>query len=168
MFGMPNTASDLLRWFRRPRKSAGDVANRFPGVFEAVQARGAIGAKWNVDVSRADVARLHSSLQRPLHQANLALPITSSIWTWAARRDGSEFTKNPASRVGRKPRADMNRSWEAVRRHAVLEGVRLYNLRHSFAGFGAGASLGPPLVGNCLAIRMPRRHTGTRISTPTL
>jgi hypothetical protein len=84
---------------------------------------------------------------RPPRQANLALSIISSIWTWAARRDEAEFTKIPASRLERKPRADLTRPWEAVRRHAVPEGVRLYNLRHSFASVGAGASLGLSLLG---------------------
>jgi integrase len=38
-------------------------------------------------------------------------------------------------------RADLNKPWRAVRRAANLEGVRIHDLRHSFASFGAGASL---------------------------
>jgi integrase len=239
----------------------------------------AIGAKRIVDLSRAEVARLHSSLRRTPRQANLALSVISSIWTWASRRDEVEFAKNPAARLERyrerkcerflssdelgrlgdtlrlaeteglpwesaeprskhgakpenrrtvldpfaiaairlliltgmrprevldlewphvdfergalflpdsktgrktiilgapaldvlaeiprvagcpfviasrethKPRADLNRPWGAVRRHAGLEGVRLYDLRHSFASVGAGASLGLPIVGKLL------------------
>ncbi|MGO9111247.1 MAG: tyrosine-type recombinase/integrase [Thermoguttaceae bacterium] len=239
----------------------------------------AIGAKRIVDVSRADVARLHSSLRRTPRQANLVTSVISAVWGWAARRDEAEFTRNPASRlerypekrcerflcsdelarlgdtlrlaeteglpwqdtepqskhgakpesrrsvldpfaiaairllvltgmrprevldlewshvdfergalflpdsktgrksiiiggpaldvlaelprltgcrfviVGRsldKPRADINRPWEAVRRCSGLEGVRLYDLRHSFASVGAGASLGLPIVGKLL------------------
>jgi integrase len=48
------------------------------------------------------------------------------------------------------PRADINRPWVAVRRCAGFEGVRLYDLRHSFASIGAGASLGLPIVGKLL------------------
>ncbi|MGA9486052.1 MAG: site-specific integrase, partial [Methylocella sp.] len=48
------------------------------------------------------------------------------------------------------PRADINRPWVAVRRCARLEGIRLYDLRHSFASIGAGASLGLPIVGKLL------------------
>jgi integrase len=239
----------------------------------------AIGAKRIVDVSRADVARLHSSLRRTPRQANLVISVISAVWGWAARRDEAEFTRNPAARLerfpenscerflssdelarlgdtlrlaeteglpwldaepqskhgakpenrrsvldpiaiaairlliltgmrprevldlewshvdfergalflpdsktGRKcviiggpaldvlaglprltgcrfvivgrsldtPRADINRPWVAVRRCAGLEGIRLYDLRHSFASIGAGASLGLSIVGKLL------------------
>jgi integrase len=48
------------------------------------------------------------------------------------------------------PRTDLKRPWEAVRRAAGLEGFRLHDLRHSFASFGAGASLGLPIIGKLL------------------
>jgi len=47
-------------------------------------------------------------------------------------------------------RADLKRPWESVCRAAGLEGVRLHDLRHSFASFGAGASLGLPIIGKLL------------------
>lgn len=49
-----------------------------------------------------------------------------------------------------KPRADLHRPWAAVRRHAELEGVRVHDLRHTFAATGAGASLGLPIIGKLL------------------
>jgi len=49
-----------------------------------------------------------------------------------------------------KPRADLKKPWAAVTRVAGLEGVRLHDLRHSFASFGAGASLGLPIIGKLL------------------
>lgn len=48
------------------------------------------------------------------------------------------------------PRADLQRPWAAVCRAAGIEGVRLHDLRHSFASFGAGASLGLPIIGKLL------------------
>jgi integrase len=48
------------------------------------------------------------------------------------------------------PRADLNKPWRAVRRAARLDGVRIHDLRHSFASFGAGASLGLPIIGKLL------------------
>jgi integrase len=48
------------------------------------------------------------------------------------------------------PRADLNKPWRAVRRAANLEGVRIHDLRHSFASFGAAASLGLPIIGKLL------------------
>ena len=48
------------------------------------------------------------------------------------------------------PRADLKKPWAAVKRAASLEGVRLHDLRHSFASFGAGAALGLPIIGKLL------------------
>jgi len=266
-----------------------------------------LGKKRIVDIGRADVARLHSSLGETPRQANAAVSVISTIWGWAARREETEFAKNPASRLERfpekrwerylsreemsrlggalqraetegipwvdeepqskhgakpenrrsifdpfavaairlliltgmrprevlnlewrhvdfergalflpdsktgrktvilggpalsllselprvegcpfviagsspdKPRADLNRPWGAVRRFAKLEGVRLYDLRHSFASVGAGASLGLPIVGKLLGHSQPAtthryahldadplRHAANAIST---
>jgi integrase len=49
-----------------------------------------------------------------------------------------------------KPRADLKRPWEAVARHAGLDGVRLHDLRHTYASFGAGSGLGLPIIGKLL------------------
>lgn len=49
-----------------------------------------------------------------------------------------------------RPRADLNKPWRAVRRHADLEDVRLHDLRHSFASVGASAGMGLPIVGALL------------------
>jgi integrase len=49
-----------------------------------------------------------------------------------------------------KPRADLKRPWEGVSRLAGLEGVRLHDLRHTYASFGAGGGLGLPIIGKLL------------------
>jgi integrase len=49
-----------------------------------------------------------------------------------------------------KPRADLKRPWEAVGRRAGLERVRLHDLRHTYASFGAGGGLGLPIIGKLL------------------
>lgn len=49
-----------------------------------------------------------------------------------------------------KPRADLKKPWALVSRHAGLEGVRLHDLRHSFASIGAGAGMGLPIIGKLL------------------
>ena len=54
-----------------------------------------------------------------------------------------------------RPRADLKKPWLAVQRHAGLEGVRLHDLRHTFASIGAGASLGLPIVGKLLGHSQP-------------
>ncbi|WP_158873912.1 tyrosine-type recombinase/integrase [Antarcticirhabdus aurantiaca] len=49
-----------------------------------------------------------------------------------------------------KPRSDLKRPWGLVSRRAKLEGVRIHDLRHSFASFGAGGGLGLPIIGKLL------------------
>ncbi len=48
------------------------------------------------------------------------------------------------------PRSDLKRPWDLVSRRAGLDGVRLHDLRHSFASVGAGAGLGLPIIGRLL------------------
>ncbi|MBR0954143.1 site-specific integrase [Bradyrhizobium canariense] len=49
-----------------------------------------------------------------------------------------------------KPRHDLKRPWIAVTRRAELIGVRLHDLRHTYASFGAGFGLGLPIIGKLL------------------
>ncbi|MBM3564281.1 MAG: site-specific integrase [Alphaproteobacteria bacterium] len=48
------------------------------------------------------------------------------------------------------PRADLKKPWTAVIEAASLPGLRIHDLRHSFASVGAGAGLGLPIVGKLL------------------
>ncbi|AMN45019.1 site-specific integrase [Rhodoplanes sp. Z2-YC6860] len=49
-----------------------------------------------------------------------------------------------------KPRHDLKRPWEAVTKRAGLSGVRLHDLRHTYASFGAAGGLGLPVIGRLL------------------
>lgn len=49
-----------------------------------------------------------------------------------------------------KHRADLKRPWEAVGKRAGLDGVRLHDLRHTYASFGAGGGFGLPIIGKLL------------------
>jgi integrase len=42
------------------------------------------------------------------------------------------------------------RPWAMMTREARLAGLRIHDLRHSFASFGAGGGLGLPIVGKLL------------------
>jgi integrase len=46
-----------------------------------------------------------------------------------------------------KPRSDLKRPWAVVCERAGLAGVRIHDLRHSFASVGVGAGHGLPIVG---------------------
>ena len=49
-----------------------------------------------------------------------------------------------------RPRSDLNRPWARISAHAGLTGVRLHDLRHSFASVGAGSGMGLQIVGRLL------------------
>ena len=49
-----------------------------------------------------------------------------------------------------KPRDGLDRPWSVIRKAAGLDGLRIHDLRHSFASIGAGASLGLPIIGKLL------------------
>jgi integrase len=49
-----------------------------------------------------------------------------------------------------KPRADLKRPWEVVSKRAGLDSVRIHDLRHTYASFGAGGGLGLPIIGKLL------------------
>jgi integrase len=49
-----------------------------------------------------------------------------------------------------RPRSDLKRPWALVSRRAGLERVRLHDLRHTYASYGAGAGLGLPIIGKLL------------------
>ncbi|CAK7255595.1 MULTISPECIES: site-specific integrase [unclassified Shinella] len=49
-----------------------------------------------------------------------------------------------------KPRADLKKPWSAVTKRAGLDGLRIHDLRHSFASVGAWSGLGLPVIGSLL------------------
>lgn len=54
-----------------------------------------------------------------------------------------------------KPRSDLKRPWAAILKRAGLSAVRLHDLRHTYASFGAGSGLGLPIVGKLLGHSQP-------------
>jgi integrase len=105
-----------------------------------------LSAKWeHVDAERGILFLPDSKTgKKPIYLGAAALAVLAEI----PRLEG-----NPYVIIGTQagaPRADLARPWAAVRRAAGLQGVRLHDLRHSFASFGAGASLGLPIIGKLL------------------
>jgi integrase len=54
-----------------------------------------------------------------------------------------------------KPRADLNRPWRRITQHAHLEGLRLHDLRHSYASVGAASGMGLVALGKLLGHASP-------------
>ena len=54
-----------------------------------------------------------------------------------------------------KPRADLQRPWKRITQHARLEGLRLHDLRHSYASLGAASGMGLVALGKLLGHASP-------------
>ena len=87
--------------------------------------------------------------KKPIYLSAAALSILSTL----PRIEGNPHVI-PGERAGQ-PRADLKRPWAAVTKAAGLDGVRIHDLRHSFASVGAGASLGLPVIGKLLGHSQP-------------
>jgi integrase len=60
-----------------------------------------------------------------------------------------------ASSDPERPRHDLKKPWDSITRAAGLTGVRIHDLRHSFASVGAGSGMGLPIVGKLLGHSQP-------------
>ena len=49
-----------------------------------------------------------------------------------------------------KPRTSLHRAWTTATKHAKLDGLRIHDLRHTFASIGAGMNIGLPMIGKLL------------------
>ena len=87
-----------------------------------------------------------------------AKPLYLSAAAQAVLADIPRVASNPHIIVGSRagaPRSDLKKPWAAIQRAAGLEGLRLHDLRHSFASVGAGTSLGLPIIGKLLGHSQP-------------
>ena len=115
-------------------------------ILTGARLREILDAQWSqVDLERGVIFLSNSKTgKKPIYLSAAAQAVLASL----PRIEG-----NPHIIAGAKegaPRADLKKPWAAVKRAAGLEGVRLHDLRHSFASFGAGASLGLPIIGKLL------------------
>jgi integrase len=115
-------------------------------ILTGARLREILDAQWSqVDFERGVIFLADSKTgKKPIYLSAAALAVLAAL----ARIEG-----NPHVIAGAKdgaPRADLKKPWAAVCRAAGLEGVRLHDLRHSFASVGAGASMGLPIIGKLL------------------
>ena len=115
-------------------------------ILTGARVREILDAQWKqVDIERGVIFLADSKTgKKPIYLSAAALAVLEAL----PRIEG-----NPYIIAGAKdgaPRADLQRPWAAVKRVAELDGVRLHDLRHSFASIGAGASMGLPIIGKLL------------------
>ncbi|RTL88104.1 MAG: DUF4102 domain-containing protein [Hyphomicrobiales bacterium] len=110
-----------------------------------------VTAKWEyVDVERGYALLPRSKTGKKIvYLSAAALQVLAEI----PRVEG-----NPHIIAGTKkgePRSDLKRPWAAITKAAGLEGLRIHDLRHSFASLGAGGGMGLPIVGKLLGHSQP-------------
>ncbi len=71
----------------------------------------------------------------------------SSILAQRSPRQGYVF---PSPANSRQPADGIQKAWERVRRRAMLDDLRLHDLRHSFASFAAAGGASMPLIAKAL------------------
>jgi len=115
-------------------------------ILTGARLREILDARWqHVDLERGVIFLPDSKTgKKPVYLSAAAQVVLAGL---------SRIEGNPHIIAGAKsgqPRADLKKPWAAVTKAAGLGGVRLHDLRHSFASFGAGASLGLPIIGKLL------------------
>lgn len=86
-----------------------------------------------------------------------ALGILTSLAELSGLADRQALVRYPAFVIvgndPMKPRTDLNKPWESIRNRAGLQGLRLHDLRHTYASYGAGSGLGLPILGKLMGHR---------------
>ena len=105
-----------------------------------------LGLRWDqVDYERRQLQFEESKTgQKTVALGAAALELLSGLphlegnpYVIPGKKDGAHFVGMP-------------KVWQRIRERANLEGVRLHDLRHSFASVGAGAGLSLPIIGKLL------------------
>lgn len=113
--------------------------------------------RWDdLDLNRG-VAVLQDSKvgRRPLILGRAAIDLLAALPRTSAYVIPGAPRRDPAGAAVDAPRTDLKKPWARVQAHAGLAGVRLHDLRHSFAATGAGSGLGLQLVGRLLGHASP-------------
>ena len=118
-------------------------------LFTGARLREILHLEWrHVDLERGLILLPDSKTGRK----TIVMSVLTVALLRSARRSGPFVIPGA---VPDQPRSDLKKPWLAIQRHADLEGVRLHDLRHTFASIGAGASLGLPIVGKLLGHSQP-------------
>ena len=104
-----------------------------------------LNLRWDQVDSERTCLRLPESKTgaKVIHLNAPALEVLNGI-----ERDGSPWVI--AGRDPDKPLVNLRKPWHRIRAKAGLEGVRLHDIRHSFASIGAAGGLSLPIIGALL------------------
>ncbi len=120
-------------------------------ILTGARLREILHARWeSVDFERGILFLPDSKTGRkPIYLGSATLAILTGL----PRIEGNPYII--AGSTADKPRADLKNPWRAITQAAGLNGLRIHDLRHSFASVGAGASLGLPIIGKLLGHTQP-------------
>lgn len=88
--------------------------------------------------------------RKPLMLGSAALDVLTAIPKTSTYVVAGQIDTDSEGQPVDKPRADLNRPWKRIRKHAELGDVRLHDLRHTFASIGAGRGVGLYAIGQLL------------------
>lgn len=121
-------------------------------IFTGCRLREVLHLRWEqVDLERG-VITVHGKTGRRA----VFLPAPAAlILSQVPRRGPFVFPGRSSSVEKPAPRSNLDSAWQPIRRHAALEGLRLHDLRHSFASFAAAGGASLPVIGKLLGHSTP-------------
>jgi integrase len=120
-------------------------------ILTGARLREVLHAKWSeLDTERGVLFLADSKTGRkPIYLGAAALSVITAL----PRLHGNPHLI-PGSVAG-KPRVGLDAPWSAVTKAAGLSGLRIHDLRHTFASVGTGSGMGLPIVGKLLGHTQP-------------
>lgn len=113
-------------------------------LFTGCRLREILHARWSdVDLERGLLNLADSKTGR--RSIILSGPALAALGQHSRSGDYVVAGANP-----KKPRADLKRPWALITARADLGGLRLHDLRHTFASVGVGGGMGLPVIGKLL------------------
>ena len=112
-----------------------------------------LNLEWSVVDLKSGVLRLSKSKSSSTDQGKKDIILSQpavEVLKSIKRVGRYVIASDSAGTVEEKPRADIKRPWAQVCRHAGLQGVRLHDLRHTFASHGVNEGLGIAVVSKLL------------------
>lgn len=121
-------------------------------LFTGCRLREILHLKWNeVDFDRGVLILTEHKTSRRTGTKVVVLNAPAIQVLAAVERVGAYvIAGDTAGEKDEKPRSDLKRPWSLVTTAAGLSDLRIHDLRHNFASFGAGGGMGLPIIGKLL------------------